>query len=273
MGLLLGAHALQTAYSLRDELPSREEKMPTALGPSLSPSHVGGLVAPAEVAASRSSPGAAEASLVSVVLADKQPLVLEGLDHVLTSTGRFVVRARCSEAAEVVEALGRLRPDLLVLDLHLTGECGLDLIRELRDADVPTRIVVLSSRLDEKEALACLRAGVAGIIMRDMPAPTVAECIEQVAYGQTSIDGRCLGIALGRLARERSAAAMFGGALTAREREVLLLCVSGATNREIAQALSLAEGTVKLHLHHVFTKLGVRSRAELTRFAFENALV
>jgi two-component system nitrate/nitrite response regulator NarL len=210
---------------------------------------------------------------VRLVLADDHPLILDGLEHLFAGIDGYQVQARCSTGEEALEVVRRLQPEILLLNLHMPGMDGIAVVRALKEEGVPTRIVILTASLDEHEALNCLRLGVAGIVLKDMASNMVLRCVEKVAAGDLWLERRSFSRALEHLLRQEAGAQHVAGRLSHRELQVLRLCAQGLSNTDIASSLSVTEGTVKAHLHAVYRKLGVQSRAGLTRFAHENGLV
>jgi DNA-binding NarL/FixJ family response regulator len=210
---------------------------------------------------------------IGIVLADDHPLILDALEGLFVDKQGFEVKARCSSGEEALAAVRRFRPEVIILNLHMPGMDGIAVTRIMREEGLPSRVVILTGMLDEREALECLRLGVAGIVLKDMPPSLVFQCVQKVAAGDVWVEKRSFSRAMEHLLRREAGAQRVAGKLSTRELQVVRLCAQGATNAEIAQRLSLTEGTVKSHLHKAYGKLGVRGRADLTRFMHENGLV
>jgi two-component system nitrate/nitrite response regulator NarL len=210
---------------------------------------------------------------VRLVLVDDHPLILDGLERLFADQESFEVQARCASGEEALTAVRCWEPDVLLLNLHMPGMDGIAVARALKEEGLPSRVVILTGTLDEREALACLRLGVAGIVLKDMAPSMVLQCVEKVAAGDVWVEKRSFSRVMEHLLRREAGAQGVAGRLSARELQVVVLCAQGATNAEIARRLSLTEGTVKSHLHAAYGKLGVQGRADLTRFAHENGLV
>ncbi len=210
---------------------------------------------------------------IGIVLADDHPLILDGLECLFAGKEGFEVQARCSNGEEALAAVRRFRPEVIILNLHMPGMDGIAVARVLREEGLPSRVVILTSTLDEHEALECLRLGAAGIVLKDMAPSLVLQCVQKVVAGDVWLERRSFSRAMEHLLRREAGAQRVAGKLSARELQVVRLCAQGDTNSEIAKKLSLTEGTVKSHLHKAYGKLGVRGRADLTRFVHENGLV
>lgn len=217
--------------------------------------------------------GTAGTSSTRIVIADDHPLTLDGLEQLLVGKGGYRIEARCANGEQALAAVREKHPEILVLDLHMPGMNSIAVARKLKEENLPTRVVILTSCIDEREALDCLRAGVAGIVLKDMPSTLVFRCVEKVAAGDTWVERRSFSRALEHLLRREAGAQRLAGTLTSRELQVVRLCARGVNNAEIAQTLSLTEGTVKSHLHQIYRKLGVEGRVGLAGFAHDNGLI
>jgi two-component system, NarL family, nitrate/nitrite response regulator NarL len=208
---------------------------------------------------------------IRLVLADDHPLFLDGLASLFSGDG-YTIEARCASGDEAIAAVRAGGPDVLVVGLHMPGTDGIAVARTLAEEEMSARIVVMADHIDEAEALECLRLGVAGMVLKDMPSELVRRCVDKVAAGELWYEKQSFGNVLEHLLRREAALQGPAAGLSVRELEVIVLCAEGRTNAEIASALWLTEGTVKTHLHHIYQKLGIRGRAELTRFAIEHRL-
>ncbi len=210
---------------------------------------------------------------VRLVLADDHPLILDGLERLFAGNGDFEIQARCANGEEALAAVRRFCPDILLLDLHMPDMDGIAIARALKEEDLPTRVVILTASLDEREALDCLRLSVPGILLKDMASSLVLQCVEKVAAGDVWMEKRSFSRAMEHLLRREAGAQRLAGRLSDREMQVLRSCAQGMSTAEIATTLSVTEGTVKSHLHNVYRKLSIEGRAGLVRFAHENGLV
>ena len=210
---------------------------------------------------------------VRLVLADDHPIVLGGLHQLLSLESDLAVVARCANGVEAMAAVRRERPDILIADLSMPGASGLDLLREIQAASLPVKVILLTARIDHDEVLEAMNLGVAGIVLKASAPLQILDCIRAVAKGESWLDQiigrRTLDGMLKRHAGVQRAAAV----LTAREIEVARMVATGLRNKEIADQLSISEGTVKTHLRTIFEKLGITSRTKLAMYARENSLV
>jgi DNA-binding NarL/FixJ family response regulator len=210
-------------------------------------------------------PGAPAGYLVRVVLADDHPIVLGGLEQLFESEPGFEVLATAATGAEALEAVRLHKPDVLVLDLRMPDKTGIDVLRELRAERSPTRVVILTASASD-DVLEAIRMGVEGVVLKDMATQLLVRCVRAVHAGNKWIEKvlatRALDSLLARQSGERGAVA----ALTRRELEVARLIAQGFSNKAVAAKLSITEGTAKLHVHHVYEKLGLDGRMALARF-------
>ena len=198
---------------------------------------------------------------ISVVLVDDHPLVLHGLEQLLHSGPEFAVLAACGTAAEGLAAVESLRPDVLILDLKLPDQDGLDLLRRLR-LDRGLAVVVLTASQDEDEWLAAARLGARAVVLKAMAPRVLEDCIRTVHEGGYSLTLGDVDLSQ-RLAARQTAETALSVLLTPRELEIVRLVAAQCDNQEIAARLSISVGTVKIHLHHVYDKLQLNGRHDL----------
>jgi DNA-binding NarL/FixJ family response regulator len=199
-------------------------------------------------------------SAKTVVVVDDHPMFRDGLVALVDSLEGTQVVAQAEDAEAAVAAALEHRPDVVLMDLHLPGGNGIDATARIT-ADLPdTAVLVLTMVENEDAVAAALRAGARGYLVKGSSRAQIARALEAVAEGETVL-GRGLGAALARLSPRSDGLAAFPQ-LTEREREVLGLLATGASNGEIAGRLYLSEKTVRNVVSAVFAKLEVGSRAE-----------
>jgi len=210
---------------------------------------------------------------IGLVLADDHPIILDGLEQLFHLEQDFKVLARCTNGEEALRAVIRHRPDVLVLDIRMPGTGGLAVIREMKKEKLRTRVVLLTGALDEHEAMEAIRLGVRGVVLKEMAPKLLVQCIRKVHTGEQWVERRSFGRALETMMRREAGARQIAGVLTPRELEIVPLVASGLHNKEIAAKLAISEGTVKIHLHHIYERLNVGGRLELTLYAQGKGLV
>ena len=210
---------------------------------------------------------------IRLVLADDHPLILDGLEQLFSVTGGFKVLERCSSGEEALRAVERHRPDVLVLDIRMPGMNGLDVVREIRRRGLSTQVVILTAALDEREVLGAVRLGVGGVVLKEMAPRLLVQCVRKVSAGERWVENRSMHDALEHMLRREAGAQEAAGLLTPREIELVRMVANGMRNREIADQLNIAEGTVKAHLHNVYKKLKVDTRVDVRRYAEDKGLI
>src|SRR5262245_48063973 len=208
---------------------------------------------------------------IRVAIADDHAIVLHGLQQLFERQGGFDVVA-CSRNGDEALAVVRSQPvDILVLDLRMPGKSGLDVLREV-SSDVPAcRVVLLTAALRDAAVSEIMQAGAKGIVLKESSPEDLIDCVRRVHRGHVWIDRGLLARTFDRTSKNGE-----GGetvSLTPREREIIRMVAQGLRNREIGQRLFISEGTVKIHLHNVYDKLGLDGRLELLLYAQENGLI
>ena len=210
---------------------------------------------------------------IRLVLADDHPLILDALANLLRAEDGFEVVAACANGAEALQAVRQHRPDVLILDLRMPELSGLDLLRAMAGDDLPTRTILLTAAIEESEMLEAMRLGVRGVVLKEMASGSVVQCVRKVHAGELWLEKRSAASMIGKLARREGAARDAAALLTPREQEILILIGRGLRNKEIAAQLSIREQTVKVHLSHIYAKLGVDGRLALLRYAEDKGLL
>jgi DNA-binding NarL/FixJ family response regulator len=210
---------------------------------------------------------------IRLVLADDHPLILQALEHLFALQPDFQVLARCVSVEETLHAVRHHRPDVLILDLRMPDTGGLTVLQSMKEEELPTRVVLLTGVADEDEMLQAIRLGVCGVVLKDTPPDLVLQCVRAVYAGAQWLERRSIGQLLERLLQLETRRRQVESTLTLREVEILRMVDAGLRNKEIASRMAISEGTVKIHLHHIFEKLGVGNRLELLRYAKANGFV
>lgn len=210
---------------------------------------------------------------IRIVVADDHPIVLSGIAQLLSLEHDLEVVACCTRGSEAREAIRRERPDIMITDLVMPDCSGLDLQREINEAKLPVRVVLLTARIEHEQVLEALELGIAGVVLKESAPLQILDCVRHVAAGEQWMDQLIGRRTLDGVLRRQAAVDRASRVLTAREIEVVRMVASGLRNKEIAEHLSIGEGTVKTHLRTIFEKLGITSRIKLTIYAREHSLV
>jgi DNA-binding NarL/FixJ family response regulator len=213
--------------------------------------------------------------VIRVVLVDDQELMRVGFRMVLGAQEDMTVVGEGSNGQEAIELAGRLRPDVVLMDVRMPVLDGVEATKLITERDLAKVLVMTTFDLDEY-ALSALRNGASGFLLKDTPSVQLVTALRVVASGDAVVSpsvtrrllDRFLGSAGGQL---RDASVL--DALTDREREVLQLIAQGLSNTEIAGKLFLSEATVKTHVGRVQAKLGLRDRVQAVVLAYETGLV
>ena len=201
---------------------------------------------------------------VRVVLVDDHEMVLEGLKAMLVRfAGRVRVVGAAASAAEALQVVSALDPDVVLCDVRLRGSSGLDLCRQLVELNPQRRVLLLSVYEDEQYLYQALRVGAAGYLLKRVGGEELVTSLEMVHAGETVVDTTLAGRVASSAARLHSGEFWPGArlGLSQRESEVLSLIVAGLSNRAIAGRLVIGEETVKSHSRSIYRKLGVSDRA------------
>ena len=204
--------------------------------------------------------------MVRVLVADDHPIIAAGLELFLKDT-EYEIVARCSDGAAVLETLAEANPDILILDERMPGHSGVDLLRILRDLGDQRPVVLLTGSIEDGRAMEAIQLGVNGLVLKHTAPDLLVQCLDQVKAGFRWMDQGVLQRALDQALRNNEPTPQPLAKLSAREREIVERVVGGARNQEIALELGITPGTVKVHLHRIYEKLGLRNRTELALYA------
>lgn len=213
-----------------------------------------------------------------IVLADDHHFFREGLRDMLESAGVNVV-GEAKDGAEAVALVGKLKPDLIVLDLDMSDTPGAEVLRRIATTCPQVRMIVLTTSLEEADVLEVLDAGACGYILKSTPADQLIDSISQTAGSQVVLSREVVHTLTRHVSPpdNHSPGHTRPGVedleLTTREKDVLRLLVGGADNAAIGLELSISRHTVKQHVTNIFEKLGVHSRVEAAVFAVRADLV
>jgi DNA-binding NarL/FixJ family response regulator len=216
-------------------------------------------------------PGTFPAAIIRLVLADDHPIVLGGLAQLFETEPGFQVVAMAATGSEALAAVRKHRPDVLVLDLRMPDLGGIDVLQQLQQERSTTRVVVLTAS-ESDEVIEAIRMGVQGVVLKDMAPALLVRCVRAVNTGDKWIEKVLATRALDQLLARRSAERDIA-VLTRRELEVARLIAQGFSNKSVAAKMLITEGTVKLHVHHVYEKLGVEGRMALAALLRGKGLV
>jgi DNA-binding NarL/FixJ family response regulator len=212
--------------------------------------------------------------VVTALIVDDQELVRSGLSLILRAKHGIVVVGECSDGDEVLDAVARHQPDVVVMDLRMKRVDGIEATRLLAQSGGPP-VLALTTFNDDELLSGVLRAGAVGFVLKDSLAEELIRAVRAVGSGKSYLDpavtARVLNAYRSNAAPPLPTVALTE--LTPRERDVLTLIAKGHTNAEIADELYISGLTVKTHIGRIFTKLGLRDRAAAIVFAYEHRVI
>jgi len=214
---------------------------------------------------------------IRVLIADDQRVVREGLALLLGLLPGIEVVGAAADGEAALDLVAECRPDVVLMDLRMPRCDGVEATRRLRERDDPANVIALTTYADDRSVVEALRAGARGYLTKDAGADEIRRAIEAVVRGEAAIDPAVQHhlvdlIASGTLPEESPARSALPDGLTPREAEVLSLIAAGLSNGEIARRLTVSEATVKSHVNHLFSKTGVRDRAQAVTYAYRHDL-
>jgi two-component system response regulator NreC len=207
--------------------------------------------------------------VVRALLVDDHAIVREGLRAILERAGTEVV-GECSNGREALPLARRLLPDVVLMEISMPELNGIDATRRVLDELPQIKVIGLSMHADERHIAELFSAGASGYLPTDSASRELLAAIQAVVQNQTYLSPAVAWVALSTLAP--GAPKHHPRALTGREREVLQLLAEGHTSKEICARLSIAVPTVETHRRQIMSKLGIRTIAELTKFAIRQGL-
>jgi DNA-binding NarL/FixJ family response regulator len=198
---------------------------------------------------------------VKVVIADRHPVVVHGLMSLLGAENDFKVVASCYDGKKCLQAIRDLSPDIALLDILMSGLTGLDILAAATSEHLPTRVVFLTASAEDRDLIIAAARGAYGVVLKEAAPGVLVRCLRQVAAGR-----RLLPLATtGNVVTENVLTV-----LTERERQIMHLVAEGLSNKEVGRQLNISDGTIKVHLHHIYQKLAISNRTALAALAFSH---
>jgi DNA-binding NarL/FixJ family response regulator len=209
--------------------------------------------------------------MIKVMLVDDQNLVRKGVRSLLELSQEIEVIAEAADGAEAIRMIPEARPDVVLLDMRMPGQSGLDVLRELAGRDALPPTIILTTFDDDELVLAGIQSGARGYLLKDVALADLVNAIKTVAEGGSIVKPAVTQRLLKGLAKLHNEFSSLDqpDPLTERETEILRLMAGGYSNKEIANSLGVAEGTVKNHVSNILSKMGVRDRTRAVLKAFE----
>lgn len=208
---------------------------------------------------------------ITVLIADDHPVVRSGIRNELLHHADIEVIGEAVSGDEVLPLVGELQPDVLVLDINMPGPRAAHILHDLGEVDRPPQVLVLTAYGDPENVLGMLKAGARGYLLKDSSPAEIADAIRSVAEGLTWLSPAVASVLLE--SQEEIRAQGEERILSAREVDFLQYLAQGLNNPQIAERLSISEGTVKNHITNIYDKLGLHTRAEAVAWAWQNGVV
>jgi DNA-binding NarL/FixJ family response regulator len=212
---------------------------------------------------------------IRVVVADDQPVVRDGLTMLLGLLDGIDVIGAAADGVEAVAVARETSPDVVLMDLRMPRQDGVEATREIRSTLAHTQVLILTTYADDESLFPALQAGARGYLTKDASAEEIGQAVRAVAAGRTHLDPAIQQRLVAAFVADHPTVAAGTAAaadLTPREIEVLRMIANGLSNAEIAAALVVSNATVKTHVNHIFAKIRARDRAQAVRYAYEHGL-
>jgi DNA-binding NarL/FixJ family response regulator len=209
----------------------------------------------------------------AILLVDDHEVVRLGLKSLLEHSDKFEVVAEAGTAKEAVLMVEKYQPDAVLMDIRLPGVSGIEACQEITERWPDVKVVILTSYAEDDMLFSAIRAGASGYVLKQIGAEGLITAIEAACRGEALLDPAVTQRVfqeVRRAVKEEEAAAFAN--LSQQEKYVLALVSEGKTNREIAEALFLGEGTVRNYVSSILSKLGVSNRAEAAAYAVTHSL-
>lgn len=204
---------------------------------------------------------------IRLLIVDDHPVVRDGLRGMFAGDADFEVVGEAANGSEAVDLAAALQPDVVLMDLRMPGMDGAAAIRQMAERQIPSRVLVLTTYDSDSDIVPAIEAGATSYLLKDAPREALLRAVRAAHQGESVL---APSVASRLLNQMRTPAAE---SLSEREIEVLRLIAQGMTNREAAARLFISEATVKTHLVHIYSKLGVNDRAAAVAAAYERGLL
>jgi NarL family two-component system response regulator LiaR len=209
---------------------------------------------------------------IRVLIADDHPVVRRGLCALINIRSDMELVGEAVDGVEAVDKARLLKPDVILLDLMMPRQGGLEAIGEIKQENPDARILVLTSFADDDKVFPVIKAGALGYLLKDSPPELVLQAIHDVYQGESSLHPTIARKLIRELNQPPANLPPTQEPLTRREMEVLRLVARGLSNQEIASELVISEGTVRIHVSNILGKLHLANRTQATLYALQEGL-
>ena len=209
---------------------------------------------------------------IRIVVVDDHTLFRRGITALLSRVPGFDVAGEAADGFEGIKAVALHRPDVVLLDLHMPGISGVDAMKAILQDAPQTHVVMLTVSEDADDLLNALRSGALGYLLKNIDSEFLVDSVRRAADGESVLSPEMTGKLLREVRAGATKGSPAGPALSPREREILQHLTRGASNKEIARHLGVAESTVKIHVQHILRKLDLTSRVQAAVWAVEHGI-
>jgi DNA-binding NarL/FixJ family response regulator len=211
---------------------------------------------------------------IRVLIADDHAIFRDGLRKLLESSESVTIVGEASNGNECIQLLGKLKPDVLLLDLRMPEKDGMGVLEEVNFDSLHTRVIVLTATEDDRDIIRVMRMGARGVVLKESASDLLVKSILKVHQGEIWLDKRMTAEVMKAFQQSAETGPRREKPLLSdREKEIVQLVAQGFRNKEIGEKLFISEQTVKNHLHNIFDKLGVSDRLELALYALHHRLI
>src|ERR1700688_3732105 len=211
---------------------------------------------------------------IRVLMADDHVIFRDGLRKLLDGEEDIAIVGEASNGNECIRMLGKLKPDILLLDLRMPDKDGFAVLEEENFDTIPTRVIVLTAAEDDRDVVPAMPLGARGVLLKESAIDLIVKSIYRVHAGEIWLDTRMTAEVIDTFsASSKSGARGEKRLLSDREMEIVQLVTQGFQNKEIGKELFISENTVKNHLHNIFDKIGVSDRLEMMLYAIHHGLI
>ena len=210
---------------------------------------------------------------IRVLIVDDHLLFSSGVRVLLEQSDQFIVLGEVADGLEGVKRTESLKPDIVLMDIHMPGISGREALRLIRESAPEAKVVMLTVSEDANDLIECLREGAAGYILKNIAADTLVDALLKIHRGESIISPKMTSRLVRHLQAQQPDEVVIEAQreeMSPREKEVLRGLARGQTNRELAAALGVAESTVKIHIQNIFKKTCLRSRVQAALYAVEH---
>jgi two-component system, NarL family, nitrate/nitrite response regulator NarL len=211
---------------------------------------------------------------IKLLIADDHAIFRDGLRKLLDSEEEITIVGEARNGAECIKMLGNLKPDILLLDLHMPDKDGFGVLEEVNFDTIPTRVIVLTAAEDDRDVVRAMRLGARGVLLKESAIDLLVKSIYRVHAGEIWLDSHMTAEVINTFsASSKSGVRSEKRLLSDREMEIVQLVTQGFQNKQIGKELFISENTVKNHLRNIFDKIGVSDRLEMMLYAIHHRLI